>query len=79
MKKAKKVKNRPWFVSVRKSYLPSSWQGRLIYALYVAYTIAVPITWYKEGHDFFRLLTTVIPLLAAAALLTQFVASKNSK
>jgi hypothetical protein len=79
MKKARKAKNKAWFTSVRKSYLPASWQGLCIYTLYVAYSIAVPVIWYNNGHDMSKLVTNVIPLVVAATLLTQFIASKNSK
>lgn len=79
MKKVRKTKRNAWFVHVRNSYLPATWQGFVIYLLYVAYIIAVPLVWYKNGHDLWRLLTTVVPLLIAMVLLTQFIASKNSK
>jgi hypothetical protein len=79
MKKTNKRNSKAWFVHVRKSYLPASWQGFGIYLLYVAYLIMVPVVWYSNGHDLWRLLTTVIPLILAMALLTQFVAYKNSK
>ena len=80
MKKKKTTKkNKAWFRYVRKSYLPVTWQGLVIYFIYVAYSVAVPVVWYNNGHDLWRLLSTVIPLLALAALFTQFVASQNSK
>lgn len=79
MKKARKAKNKAWFTPVRKSYLPASWQGLCIYFLYIAYSIAVPVIWYNDGHDMSQLITNVIPLVAAATLLTQFIASKTSK
>jgi hypothetical protein len=74
-KKTKKT----WFVSTRKSYLPNSWQGLIIYLLYLAYIIWVPIAWYREGHNLWRLLSEVIPLVVGAALLTQYIASKSAK
>jgi hypothetical protein len=74
------TKNRKssWFKPVRKSYLPSSWQGLTIYFLYVIYIIAVPAVWCKHGHHLWSLLTQVIPLVTAAVILTQYIASKNS-
>jgi hypothetical protein len=81
MKKTVKNKknNKAWFVHVRKSYLPASWQGLSIYFLYVAYLVLVPVVWYRNGHDLWKLLTTVIPLVIGMAIVTQFVAYKNSK
>lgn len=70
--------NKTWFVYVRRSYLPASWQGLGLYLLYVAYSIAIAIDWYKRGHTLWELLTEVIPLFLLATLLAQFVASKNS-
>jgi hypothetical protein len=75
----KKRKKDPWFRSVRRSYLPRTWQGLVIYFAFVAYLVAVPVIWYNTGHDAWTLVTTVIPLWAFATLVTQYVASKNSK
>jgi len=74
-KKTKKA----WFISKRGSYLPNSWQGLMIYLLYIAYIIWVPIAWYREGHSTWRLLSEVFPLVIGAALLAQYVASKSCK
>jgi hypothetical protein len=79
MKKVKKHKRQAWFVPVRKSYLPASWQGFVIYFLYVAYIVTVPIVWYGEGHLLWNLLTEVIPLDLAGVLLAQYIAANNSK
>ncbi len=73
------AKKQAWFRKIRGSYLPSAWQGLVIYFAYLVYLLAVPAVWYNEGHDLWKLLTTVVPLTAGAALLTQFIASKNSR
>lgn len=67
-----------WFEKVRNSYLPKSWQGYLIYMSYVAYVVLLPIGWYRRGHAIWDLFTVVIPLWIAAALVTQYIASKRS-
>ena len=67
-----------WFRPVRRSYLPVSWQGRVIYLVYVAYLLILVIDWFHLGHHVWILITNVIPLSVAAAVLTQYVASKNS-
>lgn len=74
-----KAKNGAWFKKIRGSYLPSSWEGLAIYFVYLAYLLALPLVWYNQGHDFWRLLTNVLPLAVGAALLTQYIASKNAK
>ncbi len=68
-----------WFRKVRGSYLPSSWQGMVLYLWYVAYIVAVPLAWYDGGHTLWRLLTAVVPLITASAVLTQYIASKHAK
>ncbi len=75
----KKTQSSIWFRRVRSSYLPTSWQGRLIYLCYVAYIIAVPVVWYQDGHELWTLLSRVIPLLVLAFFITQYVASKHAK
>lgn len=74
-----KAKSRAAFYKIRGSYLPSNPRGLAIYFIYMAYIIALPVAWYRHGHDLFVLLVVVVPLLALAALLTQFIASKNTK
>ncbi len=75
----KKTKSNAWFRKVRSSYLPSSWQGMIIYLCYVVYIVAVPVTWYQRGHELWTLLAGVIPLLVLALFITQYVASKHAK
>jgi hypothetical protein len=74
-----KQKHTPWFRSVRGSYLPVGWQGLALYLLYVTYIVLVPLAWYLKGHSLWLLLTTVIPLLVAAAVVMQFIAGKHTK
>jgi len=74
-----KSKKLAWFRKVRGSYLPLSWQGLAIYFVYVSYVIALPVIWYQDGHRLRELLFSIIPLMVAAALLTQYVASKSTK
>ncbi len=80
MKKSKaKAKKGGWFYKIRGSYLPCSWQGLLIYFVYTAYVVAMPVLWYFNGHELWQLLAFVIPSMCGAALLAQYVASKNSR
>lgn len=74
-----KAKKQAWFKKIRGSYLPASQEGFCIYMTYLLYLVAVPTVWYNQGHDLWKLLTTVIPLCVGAALLTQFIASRNAK
>jgi len=74
-----KTKKQAWFRKLRGSYLPASWQGLAVYLVYTAYLVALPLLWYLNGHDLWRLLTTVVPLAVAALLVAQFVASKHAR
>ena len=73
-----KHKRNVWFKRVRGSYLPITWQGRFVYLVYVVYLVAVPITWYRNGHHLWELLVYVLPLLLGLVLMTQYLASKRS-
>lgn len=68
-----------WFRPVRGSYLPASPVGLAIYLAYAAYVILLEVGWFVDGHRVWYFLVEVIPLTVAAALLTQFVASKHSR
>lgn len=74
-----KSKTHAWFIARRGSYLPASLIGLIIYLVYVAYIAALLGGWYVDGHRIWYLLVYVIPLSTAAAILTQFVASKHSR
>lgn len=67
-----------WFRPVRRSYLPCSWQGMIIYLAYVVYIVALAYDWYHLGHHGWTMIVNVLPLAVAAALVTQYIASKNS-
>jgi hypothetical protein len=75
----KKPESRRWFRRVRRSYVPVTWEGLCIYAIYALYLITIFVMWYEYGHELWNLLTNVIPLSIGAVLLIQFVASKNAK
>jgi hypothetical protein len=72
------AKNIKWFKKIRGSYLPSSWQGNLLYLIYLAYAVAVPLVWYSNGHTLWQLLINVLPAMVGSAVLMQYIASRNS-
>jgi len=48
---AKRTKKSKWFIRVRGSYLPNSWQGWLTYIPFVAYLVIVAIvSWHRLDH-----------------------------
>ena len=76
---AKMKSNRAWFTRVRSSYLPNSSIGLVIYFAYLAYLVALLADWIHNGHHMWYFLVDVIPLSVAAALVTQYVASKHAE
>jgi membrane protein DedA with SNARE-associated domain len=73
--KRKQIK---WFRPVRKSYLPDSLMGMLLYTAYVLYMGLLVIVWFERSHEVWTLLTIIVPLLVAATVVMQYIASKNS-
>jgi len=71
--------NKNWFISVRSSYLPASAMGFLIYFMYLVYLMALVADWLRDGYHVWYLLVDVVPLSVAAAVLTQYIASKHSQ
>jgi hypothetical protein len=76
---AKSKNNRAWFIRVRSSYLPISPTGLTIYFIYLAYLLALIADWLRDGHHTWYFLVDVVPLSVAAALVTQYIASKHSR
>ena len=72
-------KSSAWFRPIRGSYLPANNRGLLVYLTYVAYLVVLTVAWFTGGRTLWRLVAVVIPLMVAAAVLTQYVAAKHSK
>ncbi len=77
--KAKPKQNNAWFVAVRGSYLPANGMGMAIHTMYVLYLGALMAGWWLHDHDLWQLVTVVVPLSVAAALLTQYIASRHAR
>ena len=75
MKKSRKQK---WFVKVRGSYLPCSWQGWLTYIPYLASVIGVLVVALHNQTSFWDALFIVIPNWVAAFAIMQWVATRKS-
>ena len=74
----KKRANKAWFIRVRGSYLPNSWQGWLTYIPFVAYLIAVMITVGNETTNWLmKFLMITVQFIAPAVVMT-WVAATHS-
>lgn len=67
-----------WFIAMRGSYLPSAWQGWLLYIPYAAYLIGVLVfvVWQKESLSLAIL--TLVPNWVSAVIVMTWVAQHTS-
>ncbi|MBI1857217.1 hypothetical protein HY003_00235 [Candidatus Saccharibacteria bacterium] len=70
--------NKKWFIKVRWSYLPNTWQGWLTYIPYLAYLVAVMIYLYSSSYGFWTSVFILVPNYVVAALIITWLASKTS-
>jgi hypothetical protein len=71
-------KTKKWFIKVRGSYLPESWQGWLTYIPYLAYIIGVLVFVIRRKDSGWLALFTVLPNWIAAAVILTWVARRKS-
>jgi len=75
---AKKTKSKKWFVPVRGSYLPNSWQAWLLYLPYVAYLVfALVFGWQNTGGPAKSILF-IVPNWIAATIVMTWIAKRTS-
>ncbi len=74
----KKRSSQAWFIRVRGSYLPNSWQGWLTYIPFVAYLVAVMITIGNETTGWLMKLMMITVQFVAAAVVMTWVAATHS-
>jgi hypothetical protein len=68
-----------WFINVRGSYLPASWQGWVLYIPYLAYLVGVPIYVWQHQLSLGSAILTLIPNWVAALVVMTWVAERTSK
>jgi len=68
-----------WFISIRGSYLPKTWQGWLLYIPYLAYLVGV--TWYVlTGYPTLaQAVFILVPNWIAAIVIMTWVAQRTSR
>jgi hypothetical protein len=71
-------KTNQWFIAVRGSYLPNSWQAWVLYIPYAAYLIGVLvfIEWQKESLALAVL--TLVPNWVSAVIIMTWIAKQTS-
>lgn len=67
-----------WFIHIRGSYLPRSWEGWLTYLPFFAYLIIVLVYVLRQHHGFWAALLTALPNWVAATVIMTWIASQKS-
>jgi hypothetical protein len=76
--KKPKSKKTKWFVHVRGSYLPSSWQGWTSYVPFIAYlSFAEAASWHYT-HNLDATVLIVVPNWIAAVIVMTWFAKRTS-
>ena len=75
----RKTKSGAWFIKLRGSYIPCSWQGWLLYIPFVAYLMgAMAYAWDSTESPFRTIFALTTQFLLAAIIMT-WIATKKSK
>jgi len=78
MKTRKKIKKAAWFIPVRGSYLPNSWQAWVLYVPFVSFLIW-SISFSKQSQDTFSgFFFMAFPQWVSAAIVMTWIAKKKS-
>lgn len=74
-----KKKTTPWFVKVRGSYLPSSWQGWLTYIPFVAYLVFVLVDVTRDDLSAKQAFYVAFPQFVCVGIIMTWVAARTSR
>jgi hypothetical protein len=75
---AAKTRKQKWFIRVRGSYLPHSWQGWLLYIPFSAYLIYSAVIGWQNTDSFGHALVFIVPNWIAAAVIMTWIAQRTS-
>jgi hypothetical protein len=74
----KSKQSKKWFVKVRGSYLPRSWQGWLLYIPYVLYLcLALETAWHGSANLLTKLFNLLVYWVVGVVIMT-WIATKKS-
>lgn len=78
-KKSKlKIKKGAWFVAIRGSYLPVSWQGWLTYIPFTAYLVYSLLVAFAYTGNNLKAVLWIVPNWVAAAVIMTWIARATS-
>lgn len=75
---AKKSKKQKWFIPVRGSYLPNSWQGWLTYIPFSAYLLFVLEYGWRDTASTSQAILYIAPNWVAATVVMTWIAKRTS-
>jgi glycerol uptake facilitator-like aquaporin len=75
---AKKSKKNRWFIPVRGSYLPNSWQAWLLYIPFTAYLVFTLVAGWQNTDNTSQAALFIIPNWVVAAIVMTWVAKRTS-
>lgn len=75
---AKKKSKNAWFIYVRGSYLPNSWQGWLTYIPYSAYVVGILVYALSSNADLLHAVPVIVPNWIVALVVMTWVAQHKS-
>jgi len=76
--KSSKTKKQAWFIPVRGSYLPNSWQGWLTYLPFTAYLIFSLFIGWTETSSRAVAILYIVPNWVAVAVIMTWIARRTS-
>ena len=71
-------KKTTWFRKIRGSYLPCSWQGWLLYAVYASYILGIVAYVAANHYDRLQAVFWVFPNWVAALIVMTWIAGQKS-
>jgi hypothetical protein len=77
-KSLRKTKNSAWFIKVRGSYLPNSWQGWLTYIPFVGFLVWSAIVLYSKIGDAAIATIFYFVVMVCSAVVMTWIAARTS-
>jgi hypothetical protein len=75
---AKKSKKQKWFIPVRGSYLPNSWQAWLLYIPFMAYLVFAMVYGWSKTETVSTAVLFIVPNWIAAVAIMTWIAKRTS-
>ena len=74
----KKKQTKKWFIKVRGSYLPNSWQAWVLYVPFTIFLVTVLVAAMRNEHSVSDMFYAIFPQWVAAAVVMTWIAARKS-